>query len=125
MAVVTILSLVVLLVFYKEFLVTSFDSQFAQVAGFPTKLIHYGLMLMLAFAIVIALQAVGVVLVSAMLIIPAASAYLLTDRMHRAHPCNSGLNPASRSRSTEPFRRPSPAARSGRGTRAESAPRSG
>jgi manganese/zinc/iron transport system permease protein len=40
-------------------------------------------MLLLAFAIVIALQAVGVVLVSAMLITPAAAAYLLTDRMHR------------------------------------------
>jgi len=40
-------------------------------------------MLLLAFAIVVALQAVGVVLVSAMLITPAAAAYLLTDRMHR------------------------------------------
>ena len=38
---------------------------------------------MLAAAVVIALQAVGVVLVSAMLITPAAAAYLLTDRMHR------------------------------------------
>ena len=40
-------------------------------------------MLLVAFAVVIALQAVGVVLVSAMLITPAAAAYLLTDRMHR------------------------------------------
>src|SRR5687768_5393972 len=40
-------------------------------------------MLLLAFAVVIALQAVGVVLVSAMLITPAAAAYLLTDRMSR------------------------------------------
>jgi manganese/zinc/iron transport system permease protein len=40
-------------------------------------------MLLLAFAVVIALQAVGVVLVSAMLITPAAAAYLLSDRMHR------------------------------------------
>ena len=40
-------------------------------------------MLLLAFAVVVALQAVGVVLVSAMLITPAAAAYLLTDRMHR------------------------------------------
>jgi manganese/zinc/iron transport system permease protein len=45
--------------------------------------IHYALMLLLAFAVVIALQAVGVVLVSAMLITPAAAAYLLTDRMSR------------------------------------------
>jgi manganese/zinc/iron transport system permease protein len=39
-------------------------------------------MLLLSFSVVIALQAVGVVLVSAMLITPAAAAYLLTDRMH-------------------------------------------
>ena len=83
MAAVTILTVVVVLLFYKEFLVTSFDTGFAQVVGLPARAIHYALMLLLAFAIVIALQAVGVVLVSAMLITPAAAAYLLTDRLHR------------------------------------------
>ncbi|HKX61140.1 MAG TPA: iron chelate uptake ABC transporter family permease subunit [Verrucomicrobiae bacterium] len=83
MLVVTAVTLIVVAVFYKEFLVTSFDAQFAVVSGFPAQIIHYGLMLLLAFAVVIALQAVGVVLVSAMLITPAAAAYLLTDRMHR------------------------------------------
>ncbi len=83
MAVVTLLSIVAIALFYKEFLVTSFDSAFASSVGFPAQLIHYALMLLLAFAIVIALQAVGVVLVSAMLITPAAAAYLLTDRMSR------------------------------------------
>jgi manganese/zinc/iron transport system permease protein len=83
MAVVTLLSVVVITVFYKEFLLTSFDSGFARAAGFPVQLIHYGLMLLVAFAVVIALQAVGVVLVSAMLITPAAAAYLLTDRMNQ------------------------------------------
>jgi ABC-type Mn2+/Zn2+ transport system permease subunit/Mn-dependent DtxR family transcriptional regulator len=83
MAVVTALTLAALAVFYKEFLVTSFDPGFARVCGFPVRLLHHALMLLLAFAVVIALQAVGVVLVSAMLITPAAAAYLLTDRMHR------------------------------------------
>jgi manganese/zinc/iron transport system permease protein len=83
MAVVTVLSILAITVFYKECLVTSFDAGFARAAGFPTQLIHHGIMLLLAFAIVVALQAVGVVLVSAMLITPAAAAYLLTDRMHR------------------------------------------
>lgn len=83
MALVTGLAIVAITLFYKEFLVTSFDTGFARSVGFPTRLIHYGLMLLLAFAIVIALQAVGVVLVSAMLITPAAAAYLLTDRMSR------------------------------------------
>lgn len=83
MATVTVLAVASLSVFYKEFLVASFDPGFARASGLPTALLHHAMMLMLAFAVVIALQAVGVVLVSAMLITPAAAAYLLTDRMHR------------------------------------------
>ncbi len=83
MAMVTVMAIVIIALFYKEFLLTSFDVQFARVSGFPAQVIHYTLMLMLAFAVVTALQAVGVVLVSAMLITPAAAAYLLTDKMHR------------------------------------------
>lgn len=83
MAIVTVLSIAAITLFYKECLVTSFDVGFARSAGFPTQLIHHSIMLLLAFTIVVALQAVGVVLVSAMLITPAAAAYLLTDRMHR------------------------------------------
>ena len=82
MAVITVLAILAVMLFYKEFLVTSFDSDFARSCGFATHVIHYGLMLLVAFAVVIALQAVGVVLVSSMLITPAAAAYLLTDRMH-------------------------------------------
>lgn len=83
MSIVTGLALVSIVAFYKEFLVTSFDAGFARSAGLPVQMFHYALMLLLAFAIVIALQAVGVVLVSAMLITPAAAAYMLTDRLHR------------------------------------------
>jgi len=83
MAVVTVLTVLLISVFYKEFLVMSFDAGFARALGFPVRLIHHGLMLLLAFSVVISLQAVGVVLVSAMLITPAAAAYLLTDRMKR------------------------------------------
>jgi manganese/zinc/iron transport system permease protein len=83
MAIVAGFAVLVIFVFYKEFLVASFDEDFARVIGLPVRVVHYGLMLLLAFAVVIALQAVGVVLVSAMLITPAAAAYLLTDRMNR------------------------------------------
>ena len=82
MLVVTLLAVLAITFFYKELLVTSFDNAFAGAVGLPVSLIHYALMLLLAFSVVIALQAVGVVLVSAMLITPAAAAYLLTDRMH-------------------------------------------
>lgn len=83
MLVTTMVTLAVLVVGYRGFLVTSFDAEFARVCGLPVRLLHQVLMLLTAFAVVVAMQAVGVVLVSAMLVIPAASAYLLTDRLHR------------------------------------------
>lgn len=83
MGVVTALAVILVAVFYKEFLVSSFDPAFASLTGIPARLVHHTLMLLLAFAVVISLQAAGVVLVSAMLIIPAATAYLLTERFSR------------------------------------------
>lgn len=83
MSSVTGAAVILVTVFYKELLLTSFDFGFARSSGLPVAWVHHGLMLLLAAATVIALQAVGVVLVSAMLITPAAAAYLLTDRMHR------------------------------------------
>jgi len=77
---VTALAIGAILLFYKEFKLASFDPDFARSVGIPVHTFHYGLMLMLAFAIVASLQAVGVVLVSAMLVIPPAAAFLLTDR---------------------------------------------
>lgn len=80
LAVVTLLAVGAILFLYKEYTLTSFDPGFARAIGFPVQIFHYSLMLLLAFAIVSSLQAVGVVLVSAMLVIPAAAAFLLTDR---------------------------------------------
>ena len=68
-------------VFYKELLVTSFDATMAEVYGLPVRLIHYFLMTLLTMVTVASLQTVGIVLVVAMLITPAATAYLLTDRL--------------------------------------------
>lgn len=83
MGTVTAVALLLIIAFYKELLATSFDPGFARASGLPARWIHHGLMFLLAAAVVIALQAVGVVLVSAMLVTPAAAAYLLTDRLHR------------------------------------------
>jgi ABC-type Mn2+/Zn2+ transport system permease subunit/Mn-dependent DtxR family transcriptional regulator len=83
MSIVTLSAVALVSVFYKELLVTSFDEGFARASGIPARWVHHGLMALLAMTIVVSLQAVGVVLVSAMLITPAAAAYLLTDRLHR------------------------------------------
>ena len=74
---------VVLIVFafYKEFLVLSFDPVLAQTLQLPVSLLQNLLLVLLAVVIVISLQAVGVALVLAQLITPAASAYLLTRRL--------------------------------------------
>lgn len=80
---VALVVVLLLVVGYKEFLLVSFDPGFARVLALPTVWFERLLVMLLAFAVVSALQAVGVVLVSAMLIIPAATASLLTDRFHR------------------------------------------
>lgn len=67
--------------FFKELLVTTFDPTMAAAYGLPNKLIHYLLMALLTMVTVASLQTVGIVLVVAMLITPAATAYLLTNRL--------------------------------------------
>lgn len=67
--------------FYKEFLITSFDETMAQAYGLNTKFYHYFLMLLLTLVTVVSLKTVGVVLVVAMLITPAATAYLITHKL--------------------------------------------
>lgn len=67
----------------RPLLVISFDEGFSRGLGYPVKVLNALFYFLLTFAVVVALQAVGVVLVSAMLITPAAAAYLLTDRFGR------------------------------------------
>lgn len=73
--------LLVVILFYKELLVSSFDPTMAAAYGLPTKLIHYTIMILLTMSTVASLQTVGVVLVVAMLITPASTAYLLTNKL--------------------------------------------
>jgi len=67
--------------FYKEFLVLSFDSLLAMTLRLPAQLLEYLLLVLIALAIVVSLQTVGVALMVAMLVTPAATAYLLTRRL--------------------------------------------
>lgn len=83
MAVVVLVTVALVALLYRPLLVISFDRQFAGSLGLPVRWLEGLFQLFLAFAIVVSLQAVGVVLVSALLITPAAAAYLMTDRMHR------------------------------------------
>ena len=73
--------LLTVLVFYKEFLVISFDPVLAVTLRLPSTVLHYLLLVLIALAIVVSLQTVGVALMVAMLVTPAATAYLLTRRL--------------------------------------------
>ena len=81
MAITAAVVIVAVVVFWRSLAVSSFDEGFAFSIGLPVRAIHYLLTGLLTVAIVISIQAVGVVLVAAMLVTPAATAYLLTDRL--------------------------------------------
>lgn len=69
--------------FHKELKITSFDPALATTLGIPAGLFHYGLVLFLALAAVASFEAVGSILVVAMLVCPPAAARMLTDRYGR------------------------------------------
>ncbi len=75
------LVILVVLAFYKEFLVLSFDPVLAATLRLPARLLDYLLIALIAVTIVVSLQTVGVALMVAMLVTPAATAYLVTRRL--------------------------------------------
>jgi ABC-type Mn2+/Zn2+ transport system permease subunit/Mn-dependent DtxR family transcriptional regulator len=78
---ITAYSILCVTMFYRYFFITTFQSVVARTIGISSSTIHYFLMLLLSFAVVASLQSVGVILVVAMLIIPASTAYLLTNKL--------------------------------------------
>lgn len=70
-----------IIAFYKEFMVMSFDPILAATLRLPVRFLDILLMILIAVTIVVSLQTVGVALMVAMLVTPAASAYLLTKRL--------------------------------------------
>jgi Mn-dependent DtxR family transcriptional regulator len=70
-------------VFYRYLFITTFQPIVAQTMGISVQVIHYFLMLLLAFAVVASLQTVGVILVVAMLITPASTALLLSNQLKK------------------------------------------
>jgi manganese/iron transport system permease protein len=75
------LILLLVIAFYKEFLVLTFDPTLATVLRIPTRVFEYLQLVLIALAIAVSFQAVGVALMVAMLVTPAAAAYLLTKRL--------------------------------------------
>ena len=76
-----LLVLITIFIFYKEFLVVSFDPILATTLRLPTEFLRYLLLILIAITIVVSLQVVGIALMLAMLVTPAAAASLLTRRL--------------------------------------------
>lgn len=78
---VFLLNLVAVLLFYKEWKVTTFDAAYAQSQGIPSRFFHYLLASLVAITCIAAFEAVGNILVIAVLIVPAAISFLWTARL--------------------------------------------
>ncbi|KHS76948.1 iron ABC transporter permease [Pectobacterium brasiliense] len=76
-------ALAIILLKRRDFMLYCFDPNHARVIGLPVKLLHYGLLSLLAMTIVASLQAVGVILVIAMLIAPGIIAFMVCKRFER------------------------------------------
>jgi ABC-type Mn2+/Zn2+ transport system permease subunit len=80
-AVLTVIILIIVAVNYKQFMVISFDPILATMMRLPVQFLRYLMLVMLGLTVVVSIQTVGVGLAAAMLVTPAASAYLLTRRL--------------------------------------------
>jgi manganese/zinc/iron transport system permease protein len=81
--IILLISVILLFLFFKELKLSTFDKSLATTLGFSPVILHYGLMTVSSVTIVGAFDAVGAVLVVALIISPAATAYLLTDDLKR------------------------------------------
>ena len=81
MSFILVIALLSMFVFYKELKISTFDVGLATSLGFSPILINYGLMSLVSVTAVGAFDAVGAILVIALMIVPPATAYLLTDRL--------------------------------------------
>lgn len=70
----------VVMLLYKEFFFLSFDEELAKVNGLPVQGLYYLLLTLMSVTIVVSIKVVGIILVSALLVIPAAAAFQLTRR---------------------------------------------
>jgi len=83
MAILSLVAVLTVLLFYKEFLLLSFDRVLATTMQLPVRTLNNLLYVLLAVVVVISIHAVGIALVVAMLVTPASAAYLLTRRLAR------------------------------------------
>jgi len=81
LVIVTVVNAAFVVLFFKELRISSFDPELATTQGINANIMHYLLMTLVAVTTVAAFEVVGSIIVIAMLIVPAAAAHLLTDKL--------------------------------------------
>lgn len=81
MSIMLFINLLFILIFYKELKISSFDPCQAMLSGFSISVIYYGLMILVSTTAVAAFDVVGAILVISYLIVPGASAYLISNKL--------------------------------------------
>ena len=76
-----IILLIIIILFWKEFKIVTFDSEFAKTLGFPSRKIEILISVLIVITVIIGIQAAGVILISAMIISPAVAARQWTNRL--------------------------------------------
>lgn len=74
--------LTLIVVFYRPLMISTFDATFSRMSGLNTTLIYYFVMLLLALVTVASIQTVGIILVVALLITPASTAFLISKQLY-------------------------------------------
>ncbi|MCB8075021.1 metal ABC transporter permease [Staphylococcus aureus] len=74
--------LILIIIFYRPLMISTFDPTFSRMSGLNTMLLHYFVMLLLSLVTVASIQTVGIILVVALLITPASTAFLISKKLY-------------------------------------------
>ncbi|HDA0318927.1 TPA: metal ABC transporter permease [Staphylococcus aureus] len=74
--------LILIIIFYRPLMISTFDPTFSRMSGLNTTLLHYFVMLLLSLVTVASIQTVGIILVVALLITPASTAFLISKKLY-------------------------------------------
>ena len=80
--IVSLVVLALIIIFYRPLKISTFDATFSRMSGLNTTFIHYFVMLLLSLVTVASIQTVGIILVVALLITPASTAFLICKKLH-------------------------------------------
>lgn len=83
MGILLIINITILLLFFRELKIATFDEEYAKLSGIKTKIIFYILMFITSINAVVSFDAIGAILVISFMIAPAASSYLLTKDLKK------------------------------------------